>query len=65
MALLVNIENHIHGNTFEWERLEFKRDRNPESTIRTMCAFANDLQCRITSQQKKYCCPGAQEQKYW
>jgi predicted HTH transcriptional regulator len=27
----------------EWERLEFKKGWNPEEVIRSMCAFANDL----------------------
>ena len=43
MALPVNIEELIHGNTIEWERLEFKQGWNPEAVVRTMCAFANDL----------------------
>lgn len=43
MALPVNIEDLIHGNTIEWERLEFKQGWNPEDIIHSMCAFANDL----------------------
>lgn len=43
MALPVNIEDLIHGNTIEWERLEFKQGWNPEDVIHSMCAFANDL----------------------
>jgi ATP-dependent DNA helicase RecG len=43
MALPVNIDELIHGNTVEWERLEFKQGWNPEDVIHTMCAFANDL----------------------
>ena len=43
MALPINIENLIHGNTVEWERIEFKAGWNPEDIIHTMCAFANDL----------------------
>jgi ATP-dependent DNA helicase RecG len=43
MGLPVNIEELIHGNTVEWERLEFKRGWNPEDVIHTMCAFANDI----------------------
>ncbi|WP_026966551.1 ATP-binding protein [Algoriphagus terrigena] len=43
MALPVNIEELVHGNTIEWERLEFKQGWNPEDTIHSMCAFANDL----------------------
>ncbi len=43
MALPVNIESLIHGNTVEWERLEFKQGWNPEEVMHSMCAFANDL----------------------
>ncbi|CAH8289102.1 ATP-dependent DNA helicase RecG [Mariniflexile fucanivorans] len=43
MALPVNIHDLVHGNTVEWERLEFKQGWNPEDVIHSMCAFANDL----------------------
>jgi ATP-dependent DNA helicase RecG len=43
MALPINISELIHGNTIEWERLEFKEGWNPEDVIHSMCAFANDL----------------------
>lgn len=43
MALPVNIDALIHGQTIEWERLEFKQGWNPEDVLHTMCAFANDL----------------------
>ena len=43
MALPVNIEELVHGKTIEWERLEFKKGWNPEVIVRSMCAFANDL----------------------
>lgn len=43
MALPINIEELIKGNTIEWERIEFKAGWNPESVVHTMCAFANDL----------------------
>ncbi len=43
MALPVNIDNLIKGSTIEWERIEFKEGWNPEVTIHTMRAFANDL----------------------
>ena len=42
MGLPININDLIHGNTIEWERLEFKQNWNPESIMHTMCAFAND-----------------------
>lgn len=43
MALPINIKALVHGNTIEWERLEFKQGWNPEDVIHSMCAFANDL----------------------
>lgn len=43
MALPVNIEELVHGQTIEWERLEFKEGWNPEDIMHSMCAFANDL----------------------
>ena len=43
MALPINIEDLVHGRTVEWERLEFKEGWNPEVVIRSMCAFANDI----------------------
>jgi ATP-dependent DNA helicase RecG len=43
MALPINIEDLITGQTVEWERIEFKRGWNPEEIIHTLCAFANDL----------------------
>ena len=43
MGLPVNIEDLVHGKTVEWERLEFKKGWNPETIIRSLCAFANDL----------------------
>jgi len=43
MALPTNINDLVHGNTVEWERLEFKAGWNPEDVIHSMCAFANDI----------------------
>jgi ATP-dependent DNA helicase RecG len=43
MALPINVDSLVHGNTVEWERLEFKKGWNPEDVIHSMCAFANDL----------------------
>lgn len=36
MALPINIEDLIKGNTVEWERIEFKSGWNPETIIHTM-----------------------------
>jgi ATP-dependent DNA helicase RecG len=43
MPLPINIDDILHGQTMEWERLEFKQGWNPEAVLHTMCAFANDF----------------------
>ncbi len=43
MPLPINIKDLLHGQTVEWERIEFKKGWNPEDIIHTICAFANDF----------------------
>ncbi|HSV88583.1 MAG TPA: KTSC domain-containing protein, partial [Bacteroidales bacterium] len=43
MALPINIDELLHGNTVEWDRIELKKGWNPEDIIHTLCAFANDI----------------------
>jgi ATP-dependent DNA helicase RecG len=43
MALPININDLVNGQSIEWERLKFKQGWNPEEIIHTMCAFANDI----------------------
>ena len=43
MSLPINIKDLVNGKAVEWERLEFKKDWNPEPIIHTLCAFANDM----------------------
>ena len=43
MALPIQIDNLIHRRTVESTRIEFKKGFNPDSIIRTICAFANDI----------------------
>jgi len=43
MALPININDLITGQTVEWDRIEFKEGWNPEAVLHTMCAFANDI----------------------
>ena len=43
MALPININDLITGQTVEWDRIEFKEGWNPESVLHTICAFANDI----------------------
>src|SRR5260221_648852 len=43
MSLPINISELITGQTVEWERIEFKKGWNPSDVLRTISAFANDL----------------------
>ncbi|MDR1895201.1 MAG: putative DNA binding domain-containing protein [Prevotellaceae bacterium] len=43
MPLPINISKLLKGRVIEWDRLEFKKGWNPEEVIRTICAFANDI----------------------
>ena len=43
MALPVNIDELINGQTVESERIEFKEGWNPEKILHSLCAFANDI----------------------
>ena len=43
MSILVSIENLLSGRFVEGVRMEFKKGWNPVSTLRTICAFANDF----------------------
>lgn len=43
MALPANIDELIHGNTIEWDRIELKKSWNPENILHSICAFANDI----------------------
>ena len=43
MAIPVNIDELIRQRTVESTRIEYKEGFNPEPIIRTICAFANDI----------------------
>lgn len=43
MPLPINIDELINGRTVEWERIEFRKGWDPERSIKTICAFANDF----------------------
>lgn len=43
MAIPTNIQTLLEGQKVEWERIEFKEGWNPSTTLKTICAFANDL----------------------
>ena len=46
MALPININELLHGNTVEWDRIELKKGWNPEDIIHSLCAYANDINNR-------------------
>jgi ATP-dependent DNA helicase RecG len=43
MSFPINISELVHGKVVEWDRIEFKKGWNPDEVLRTVCAFANDL----------------------
>lgn len=43
MPLTIDIESLFNGRTIESSRIEYKENWNPETTIKTICAFANDI----------------------
>jgi ATP-dependent DNA helicase RecG len=43
MSLSINIDNLLDGKTVEWNRIELKKGWNPEDTIHSLCAYANDI----------------------
>lgn len=43
MALPIDIHALLKGSVIETERIEFKTGWNPEVIVRSICAFANDL----------------------
>lgn len=47
MSLPINIEDLMHRNKVESNRVEFKRGWNPTSIYHTICAFANDFKMSL------------------
>ncbi len=43
MALPINIDDLLHGESVEWERMEFKQGWDPQDVLHSICAFANDF----------------------
>ena len=43
MAIPTNIRTLLSGNVVEWARIEFKTTWDPEASLKTITAFANDL----------------------
>ncbi len=43
MALPIYIKTLLSGNVVEWARIEFKESWNPDASLKTITAFANDI----------------------
>ena len=43
MAIPTSIHSLLSGREVEWARIEFKTTWDPEASLKTICAFANDL----------------------
>lgn len=43
MALPTNIETLLDGQVVEWARIEFKETWDAQASLKTICAFANDI----------------------
>lgn len=43
MGIPVSIDELLNPQTVESTRIEYKKDFNPDRIIRTICAFANDI----------------------
>lgn len=43
MSIPITIEKLLNENVVEWARIEFKEGWNPDTTLKTISAFANDI----------------------
>lgn len=43
MSIPISIEKLLEENVIEWARIEFKEGWNPDKTLKTISAFANDI----------------------
>lgn len=43
MSIPINVEDLVNKRIVESNRIEFKEDFNPDTIIRSICAFANDI----------------------
>ena len=43
MAIPTNIKTLLSGDVVEWARIEYKETWDPAASLKTVCAFANDL----------------------
>ena len=44
MAIPTNIKTLLSGSVVEWARIEFKETWDPEASLKTVCAFANETE---------------------
>ena len=43
MGIPTNIKTLLSGRVVEWARIEFKETWDAEASLKTICAFANDI----------------------
>ena len=43
MGIPTNIKTLLSGEVVEWARIEFKETWDAEASLKTICAFANDI----------------------
>ena len=43
MAIPTSIKRLLSGDVIEWARIELKQTWDPAASLKTICAFANDL----------------------
>ena len=43
MGIPTNIKTLLTGEVVEWARIEFKETWDAEASLKTICAFANDI----------------------
>ena len=43
MGIPTNIKTLLSGSVVEWARIEFKESWDPEASLKTICALANDI----------------------
>ena len=43
MSIPITINKLLNDNIVEWARIEFKEGWNPDTTLKTISAFANDI----------------------
>ncbi len=43
MAIPTSIKTLLSGDVVEWARIELKQTWDPAASLKTICAFANDL----------------------